>query len=48
VRGSRSALLTLAHELLGTDGVAGLDAIESPDALRSEIRRRVEAKRSAG
>jgi hypothetical protein len=45
---AREEFLTLARDLLGTDGVAGLDAIKSPSALRAEIWRRVEAQRSAG
>ena len=45
---ARAEFLALARDLLGTDGVAGLDAIKSPSALRAEIWRRVEAQRSAG
>ncbi len=39
--GRIEGLRALALDLLGSDRVAGLDAINDPDELRAEIRRRV-------
>jgi flagellar biosynthesis/type III secretory pathway protein FliH len=41
------ALRALALDLLGSDRVAGLDAINDPDELRAEIRRRVAGAENA-
>jgi predicted transposase YdaD len=42
--GQHQALLAVALDLFGPDGVAGLDAIADPDKLRAEIRRRAQVK----
>jgi hypothetical protein len=42
--GQHQALLAVALDLFGPDGVAGLDAIADPDELRAEIRRRAQVK----
>ena len=44
LEGSHEALLAVAMDLFGPDGMAGLDALTDPDALRAEIRRRAQAR----
>jgi hypothetical protein len=46
--GRIEGLRALALDLLGSDRVAGLDAINDPDELRAEIRRRVAGADNAG